>query len=52
MFYLFVVSNAGLLLYFAVVLHYLIKPQGNWPVPLLDRDYFLTLHLSNKMTFY
>lgn len=51
-FYLFVVSNDGLLSYFAVVLHYLIKSRGNWPMLLLDRVYFLTLHLANKITFY
>lgn len=51
-FYLFAVSNAGLLSYFAVVLHYLIKSHGNWPMPLLDRDYFLTLHLANRITFH
>lgn len=50
-FYLFAVSNVGLLSYFAVVLHYLMKFQGNWPMPLLDRDCFLTLHLANKITF-
>lgn len=51
-FYLFAVRNAGLLSYFAVVLHYLIKSQRNWPMPLLDRDYVLTLHLAKKVTFY
>lgn len=51
-FYLSAVSNAGLVSYCAVVVHYLIKSQGNWPVPLLDRHYFLTLHLANKITSY
>lgn len=51
-FYLFAVSNVGLLSYFAVVLYYLIKSRGHWPMPLLDRDYFLTLHLANGIVFF
>ena len=51
-FYLFEVSNVGLLSYFAVVLYYLIKSRGHWPMPLLDRDYFLTLHLANRIIFF
>lgn len=50
-FYLFAVSNVGLLSYFAVVLYYLIKACGHWPMPLLDRDYFLTLHLAKRIIF-